>query len=201
MKYELPANQALEIGYMGNSSRHLEALRAGNEATPSPTGTIASRSPFPKFGRLQLADNGGYGNCNGLSAKLTKRYSAGLTYMLGYTWSNTIDTGSAIRVHDGDTLFPQNSNCRPCDYRIVELPHGAPLSRGANLDAAGSGTYTVNADCSDVCGEQYHLAGPAGEPLHHHRRRPGQPAISLRNSSSTTACFAAISGSRFSASK
>ena len=118
VQYELPGNQALEIGYMGNSSRHLEALRAGNEATPSPTGTIASRSPFPEFGRLQLVDNGGYGNYNGLSAKLTKRYSAGLTYMFGYTWSKTMDTGSAIRTHDGDTLFPQNSGCRSCEYGL-----------------------------------------------------------------------------------
>jgi hypothetical protein len=118
VQYELPGNQALEIGYMGNSSRHIEQLRAVNEATPSATGTIAERSPFPEFGRIQLVDNGGTGNYNGLSAKLTKRYSAGLTYMMGYTWSKTMDTGSAIRTHDGDTLFPQNSGCRACEYGL-----------------------------------------------------------------------------------
>ena len=118
VQYELPGNQALEIGYMGNLSRHIEQLRAVNEATPSPIGSIASRSPFPEFGRIQLVDNGGTGNYNGLSFKLTKRYSAGLTYMAGYTWSKTLDTGSAIRTHDGDTLFPQNSGCRACEYGL-----------------------------------------------------------------------------------
>jgi hypothetical protein len=103
---------------MGNQMRHLEALRAVNEATPGPTGSIASRSPFPEFGRIQLVDNGGYGNYNGLSAKLTRRYNAGLTYLIGYTWSKTMDTGSAIRTHDGDTLFPQNSGCRTCEYGL-----------------------------------------------------------------------------------
>jgi hypothetical protein len=103
---------------MGNQSRHLEQLRAINEAFPSPTGSIAERSPFPQFGRIQLVDNGGTGNYNGLSAKLTKRYSSGLTYMFGYTWSKTLDTGSSIRTHDGDTLFPQNSGCRDCEYGL-----------------------------------------------------------------------------------
>ena len=63
-------------------------------------------------------DNGGTGNYNGLSVKLTKRYSSGLTYLFGYTWSKTLDTGSAIRTHDGDTLFPQNSGCRACEYGL-----------------------------------------------------------------------------------
>jgi hypothetical protein len=118
VQYELPGNQLLELGYLGSQLRHLEQLRAVNEAFPAATGSIASRSPFPEFGRIQLVDNGGVGNYNGLSVKLTKRYSAGLTYLVGYTWSKTMDTGSAIRTHDGDTLFPQNSGCRDCEYGL-----------------------------------------------------------------------------------
>jgi hypothetical protein len=118
VQYELPGSQLLEVGYVGNVTRHVEQLRAVNEAIPSPTGSIASRSPFPEFGRIQLVDNGGVANYNGLSAKLTKRYSSGLTYLLGYTWSKTLDTGSSIRTHDGDTLFPQNSYCRACEYGL-----------------------------------------------------------------------------------
>jgi hypothetical protein len=118
VQYELPGSQLLEFGYVGNVSRHVEQLRAVNEAIPSPTGSIASRSPFPEFGRIQLVDNGGVANYNGLSAKLTKRYSSGLTYLIGYTWSKTLDTGSSIRTHDGDTLFPQNSYCRSCEYGL-----------------------------------------------------------------------------------
>lgn len=118
IQYELPGNQLLEVGYLGSQIRHLEQLRAINEASPAATGSIADRSPFPEFGRIQLVDSGGTGNYNGLSFKLTKRYSAGLTYLIGYTWSKTLDTGSAIRTHDGDTLFPQNSGCRACEYGL-----------------------------------------------------------------------------------
>lgn len=118
-QYELPKNQVFEVGYEGSQLRHLEQLLAVNEAIPGPQSIpIAQRSPFPEFGRIQLVDNGGYGSYNSLAAKLTKRYSAGLTYLFGYTWSKTLDTGSAIRTHDGDTLFPQNSYCRNCDYGL-----------------------------------------------------------------------------------
>jgi hypothetical protein len=147
LQYELPGNQLLEIGYVGSQLRHLEQLRAVNEAIPAATGSIASRSPFPEFGRIQLVDNGGTGNYNGLSVKLTKRYSAGLTYLLGYTWSKALDTGSAIRTHDGDTLFPQNSGCRACEYGLssfnvahrltTSLLYDIPVGRGRSVDVGG----------------------------------------------------------------
>ena len=111
VQYELPASTLLEVGYMGNESHHLEQLIAVNEEIPG-TSPHLDRTPFVEFSRIQLVDNGGSGNYHGLSAKLTKRYSAGLTFLFGYTWSKSIDTGSSIRTHDGDTLFPQNSYCR-----------------------------------------------------------------------------------------
>jgi hypothetical protein len=134
VQYELPKNQVLEIGYMGNVSRHIEQLRAVNEASPSPTDTIASRSPFPEFGRIQLVDSSGTGNYNALSGKLTKRYSNGLTFMAGYTWSKTLDTGSSIRTHDGDTLFPQNSGCRRCEYGLSSFHTAHRLVNSAIYD-------------------------------------------------------------------
>ncbi len=76
---------------------------------------VFERSPFPNFGRIQLVDNGGNGNYNSLSGKLTKRYSSGLTYLVSYTWAKSIDTATAIRNQGGDTLFPQNSYCRSCE--------------------------------------------------------------------------------------
>src|SRR5437667_12218633 len=107
---ELGANTALEIGYLGSVSRRLETLRAFNEAYPTadPTLSVASRSPYPELGRFQEVDGSGKANYNALSAKLQRRFSGGLTYMFGYTWSKSIDYGSAIRVHDTDVLFPQS---------------------------------------------------------------------------------------------
>jgi outer membrane receptor protein involved in Fe transport len=131
VQYELPGATLLELGYLGNQSHHLEQLRAVNEELPGTT-AHADRVPYPEFGRIQLVDNGGNGSYHGFSTKLTKRYSAGLTYLVGYTWSKSIDTGSSIRTHDGDTLFPQNSNCRACE-RALSSFHVAHRFTGSAL--------------------------------------------------------------------
>ncbi len=57
-------------------------------------------------------------NYHSLETKLTRRFDAGLTFLAGYTWSKTIDTGSGIRTLDGDTLFPQNSYCLRCERSL-----------------------------------------------------------------------------------
>jgi len=109
VQHELDRNTVLEVGYIGSGSRKLEQLRAYNESIPGATGTVLSRAPYPEFGRIQEVDGSGKANYHSLGTKLTRNFSSGLTYLAGYTWSRSIDTGSAIRTHDGDTLFPQNS--------------------------------------------------------------------------------------------
>lgn len=121
LQRELGNNLVFETGYLGNVSHRLETLRAVNETLPAPRSTglsLAARSPFPEFGRIQLVDNGGSGNYHSWGSKLTKRYSAGLTALLSYTWAKSIDNGSAIRNQNGDTLFPQNSYCRACERAL-----------------------------------------------------------------------------------
>ena len=133
---ELPGQMVFEIGYVGNVSHRLEGLRAVNESLPAcRTLPIASdpafarcnadpmrglsvpaRAPFGNFGRIQLVDNGNNANYNSLGAKVTKRYSSGMTFLTSYTWSKSLDTSSGIRVQGNDTLFPQNSYCRRCEY-------------------------------------------------------------------------------------
>ncbi len=106
---ELRNNLLLEIGYLGSVSRKLESLRAFNESIPGATGSVLSRAPYPEFGRIQEVDGSGRANYNGFSVKLEQRLSNGLSFVSGYTFSKSIDNASAIRNHNGDTLFPQNS--------------------------------------------------------------------------------------------
>ena len=156
---ELPLNTVFEIGYLGSVSRHLEALRAVNEALPACPSrnarpgcenddlaglSVPLRSPFPTFGRIQLVDNHGKGSYNSLGAKLTKRYSNGLTYLTSYTWSKSIDTATGIRNQGGDVLFPQNSYCRSCEKArsshdnrhrfITSALWDLPFGKGRRLD-------------------------------------------------------------------
>ncbi|HXJ41287.1 MAG TPA: hypothetical protein VNH18_18540, partial [Bryobacteraceae bacterium] len=100
---ELPGDLVFEVGYLGSVSRHLESYRGVSAAVPGP-GTVASRSPYPNFGLLVLVDDGANGNYNSMASKLTKRFSHGLTALVGYTWSKSIDETSGIRTQDSDSL-------------------------------------------------------------------------------------------------
>ncbi len=112
---ELGQQTVLEVGYLGSVSRKLESYRDYNVPKPSPTGSVASRLPFPEFTRVWFVDGFNKANYHSLGVKAQRRFSQGLTYLVGYTWSKSIDTASAIRNHNGDTLFPQNSLCTQCE--------------------------------------------------------------------------------------
>jgi hypothetical protein len=146
LQRELPGNILLEVGYLGSISRKLESLRAVNEAIPGAVGAVYERSPYPNFGRIQLVDNGGRGNYNSLGVKFTRRYSHGLTYLLAYTYAKSIDETSGIRVHNGDTLFPQNSYCMRCERAlssfdtrqrmVTSVLYDIPVGKGRSANIA-----------------------------------------------------------------
>ncbi len=110
---QLTDDVAVEVGYQGNGGRKLERFRTYNQAILK-TGlddsrTIAQRSPWPAYGRIQQVDGSVNSNYNALSGKLQQRFSRGLSYMVAYTYSKAIDGGSALRTNSGDRLWPINS--------------------------------------------------------------------------------------------
>ncbi len=115
---QLGANFVLEAGYLGSISRKLEFLRAVNESLPGTVGSAQTRAPYPTFGRIQLVDNSANADYNSLAVKVTRRFSKGFTLLSSYTWSKSMDNSSGIRVQGQDTLFPQNSCCRTCEWAL-----------------------------------------------------------------------------------
>jgi hypothetical protein len=124
LQRQLTNNTVLEVGYNAAQSRHLQGLQDTNQAVPGTVGNQNARSPFPEFGYVQTAHSEGTGSYNGLGVKMTRRMTAGFTYLLSYTWSKSLDTTSAIRGTNVD-IFPQNSYCLDCDkgYSAFNTPH------------------------------------------------------------------------------
>ena len=85
-------------------------LQNMDPAVPGTVGNAASRSPFNYLGIIQVMRGENKGNYNLLSVKVTRRLAAGLTYLASYTWSKSLDNGSAIRGTSADIL-PQDSRC------------------------------------------------------------------------------------------
>ena len=143
---QLGSSVVVEAGYMGSISRKLEFLRAVNEALPGTVGAASTRYPYPTFGRIQLVDNSANGAYESLALKITKRFSKGFTLLSSYTWSKSQDDSSGIRVQGSDTLFPQNSYCRTCEWAlsaydtrhrfVTSTLYDLPIGKGRSLNVA-----------------------------------------------------------------
>src|SRR4029453_14908021 len=95
---EFSQSLMVEVGYIGSISRHLTGLYDPNQPVLRGDGSApATRAPFPEFGIIQTIHGNGHGNYNGGSLKITKRFHGGLTALIGYTYSKSIDTASAWR--------------------------------------------------------------------------------------------------------
>jgi len=119
------SHTTLEVGYNGSLSRKLANLI--NAAQPLPGSTpVITRMPYPEFGAagIQFLKADGVGNYNGMGAKLTQRFSNNLTTLFSYTWSKSLDDGSAIR-GPGNDFVAENARCRACDYgySTFDTPH------------------------------------------------------------------------------
>ena len=111
---QLSTNTVAEIGYLGSQGHRLERLYYLNQPVPGTT-SVASRAPYPEFGIIQEVGNVIDSNYNSFSAKLTRRLSAGLTFLAGYTFSKSIDDGSGVRTIGTDGVHPQDSTCLSCE--------------------------------------------------------------------------------------
>jgi hypothetical protein len=140
---QITPNWALEAGYLGGTSRHLQGFQDVNQSIPG-TGSVASRAPYPGFSNIQLVQDGGTGNYNSLGIKATRRFSQGVSVIGSYTWAKSIDTTSGIRNQGFDTLYPQNSYCLSCErglssfdtrHRLVtSVLYDLPVGNGRLLD-------------------------------------------------------------------
>jgi len=72
---------------------------------------------------------------NSLQVRLNQRQSHGLGYQLNYTWSRTLDEGTAINNIANAALTLQNNRCAKCDW--------GPSSSDQTNRLVGSGTWEL----------------------------------------------------------
>jgi len=116
----------LAVGYTGSQSRHLaDLINAGQPVAG--TASVVTRLPYPEFAAsgIQYLHAEGKANYNGLGVKLSQRFGTNLTTLLSYTFSKSLDDGSAIR-GPGNDFVPANSLCpSTCEYgpSAFHTPH------------------------------------------------------------------------------
>ena len=147
---ELPNNLLAELGYIGNVGHNLGGANANINMTPlvggaGPATQSQTSRAFPQFNGV-IHESPPWGNSayHSLNAKLEKRYSGGLNFLMNYTFSKFIDD-----VEAATELGGESGN----GYTHVELRH---------LDKALSGNDVRNRFIGSVV---YELPFGKGRPV------------------------------------
>ena len=108
---QLGRKTVLEIAYVGSKGTKLLTARDINQPQPSvlPPGLPIVPRPDPRFDDINLLESRSNSNYNALQARFQQRLFCGLTSLVSYTWSKSIDDASNFFSSAGDPNFPQNS--------------------------------------------------------------------------------------------
>jgi hypothetical protein len=108
----------LEVAYAGSRTIHITFLYNPNEVQPGP-GSLASRrliQPLNNISTWAQEDEINASNYNALQLKYTQRYSHGLTALVSYTYSKSLDYGGSAASGGYAAGNPQTITCLKCGY-------------------------------------------------------------------------------------
>lgn len=140
----LPWNLFVEADYVGTKSTHLTQLTDFNQP-------INGVKPYPNFGYIEYKMGGGNGAYNGLDFTLERRFQAGLTFRLAYTFSKSIDNAAEpLTSNSGSAQNGRDySKWRgPSDFDIrqrvvVSYVYDLPFGKGHALASTGPLSWIV----------------------------------------------------------
>lgn len=153
---QLPWSVAWQISYVGNSGIHLWAAKQANQPLTNGPGSPNTRRPLAKYASGSLIETSPWGTSSyeGISTKLQKKFSNGVSFLAAFTHGRAIDfqDGAAIGMclgsqgcGGGDTpqnaynLAPQRG---PSDNDVAERfsmggEWALPFGRGRDLLQSG----------------------------------------------------------------
>jgi hypothetical protein len=132
-QYQLTKNDTVQIGYVGNTVRHLAVYV--NPNTPRellPLGLNAlAYSPYPDFSGATYTNFAGNSHYNGLQTNYERRFNAGLNVLANFTWSNCLT--NAIDVLNATSITAYRAPFLPgfgihrdygrCDFDVNKVFH------------------------------------------------------------------------------
>jgi hypothetical protein len=147
---ELPGNAVLDANYVGSVGRHLDWGPEENLPTPGP-GTVQTRRPYPYMLQQWFDQSVGNSRYNALQVTVNKRTSHGITYLVAYTLSKSMEDGCGL----GASCHSSNPYNRSVDYGISDTNQTnvlsaaftaqSPYNKGSNkLVSTVAGGWALN---------------------------------------------------------
>jgi hypothetical protein len=112
----LPGNMMFSANYVGNHGIHEVIQNNALNAWASGFSGLPAAAPDRRFNLVTQYQTGGVSNYNGLVLSLRRRFSAGLSFQVNYTWSHALDevSNGGFAQYDLNTdislLYPQDPN-------------------------------------------------------------------------------------------
>jgi hypothetical protein len=107
VQHEVTSNTTIEVSYLWSGITGADSSTVLNVPQPGP-GAIAARRPVPQLANISEIRWNGYSNYNGVTFKVSRRFSRGLSYSANYTLSKAIDDASDPGATVAETNLPQN---------------------------------------------------------------------------------------------
>lgn len=106
-EYAITPTLSTSVGYVGSVSRHLVVFPDQNSAAAliAPGLSTSTVKPFPGFGGTAYSSYIGSANYNSLQAKLDQHFVNGLSYLVSYTYSHSLDDAPTPLGSTGDAGF------------------------------------------------------------------------------------------------
>ncbi len=143
VQQDLGHQTLFELTYTGSVSHKLWKRYDQNEDAFGAVGALPGSRPYQNFlhGMLTSSNEGG-ANFHGLSAKLEKRNSKGLFYLINYQWSKNLDNNSG-EADSNDTSYASHFNFDR-SYSNFDSPHRVVGSAGYELPFGANKSYLTH---------------------------------------------------------
>jgi hypothetical protein len=144
LQTQVATNWAVETAYLGNHGVHEDYEHpTGNQPAPG-VGPLQQRRPWPDFNSLRFDTYDAFSNYNALTVKVTKRTSNGLSGIVAYTYSKTLDDGSGTSETEA---APQDDNNIRAEYGLSDTSLRQRLSISGSYQLPfGKGRRFLNSE-------------------------------------------------------
>jgi outer membrane receptor protein involved in Fe transport len=140
-QHELWGGLFLDVGYVGNRGRDINNNLAYNVPPPGP-GAVQARRINPNYATISLDGPATTSEYNGFEARLEKRLSKGMQFLLSYTYSRAFDnSGTAQNPQDIAAQWGPSGYDTPNHVAfsyIYHLPVGRGLKYLNNMNRVGN---------------------------------------------------------------
>ena len=140
---------SLSIGYAGSRGRHLIRPRDLNQARPGP-GDVQARRPYPEYGSIFYMESAGRSAYQSMQMSFSRPLSRGVAFSAVYTYSKSMDDGSAFLDTSGDRNFPQDSQNIAAQWGRSSFDYPHRLSASFSVQLPSGNLVTRNTDLRGI---------------------------------------------------